>query len=264
MRRHCVRCGLLRRKITVTVLAAFIEADRQTDRCHLCRCVGLVAYVPILEASEAIKDTNAYAKAQFHVLQECIGALLQKIEVRAKNGFCCSVGGENLLLFPRMGAMSLDTKERVKYFGQRSNRACSVCRLRNGRSILRRSKRQDPDIMKLLFRWANMSDVHTRVLSSQRARARATLLRHGWNYKRRCRLCDHAHDCLVHVPEFPRTPFGGLCHFERMHTFFIAYCDYLMDLLTSLVLPGMKHQVYFMQLWFSLMPCTSLLIDTCI
>ena len=49
---------------------------------------------------------------------------------------------------------------------------------------------------------------------------------------------------LVHVPEFPRTPFGGLCHFERMHTFFIAYCDYLMDLLTALVLPDMKHKVY--------------------
>ena len=206
--------------------------------------VGLVAYMPIIEVSEAIKDTNAYANAQFHVLQECIGAIVQQIEVRAKNGFFCSVEGEERLLFPRIGAMSLDTKERVKYFGQRSNRACSFCRLRNGRSILRNSRRQDPDILKVLFQWAHLSDVHTQVLSSQRARARATLLRHGWNYKRRCRLCDHAHNCLVHVPEFPRTPFGGLCHFERMHTFFIAYCDYLMDLLTALVLPDMKHKVY--------------------
>lgn len=214
--------------------------------------VGLVGYMPIIEVSEAIKDTKAYENAQFHVLQECIGAIVQRIEVRAQHGFWCSVEGENRLLFPRIGAMSLDTKERVKYFGQRSNRTCAFCRLRNGRSIHRRSKRQDPDIMKLLFRWAHRSDVHTRVLGSQRARARATLFRHGWNYKRRCRLCDHAHNCLVHVPEFPPTPFGGLCHFERMHTFFIAYCDYLMDLLTSLVLPDMKHKVHFMQLCFDL------------
>ena len=204
--------------------------------------VGLVAYLPVLEVSASLKETDAYDDASFHILQECIKYIVERIETLAKHGFTCWLNGVKRLLFPRLGAMSLDSKERTKYFGQRSHRACSFCRLRNGRSIFRGSRRQDPDIMNLLFRWAN-SDAHTRVTISQRAQARATLLRHGWKYKRRCRLLDVARTCLVHVPQFPPTPFGGLCHFERMHTFFIAYCDYAMELLTALVLPSMKHKV---------------------
>ena len=138
--------------------------------------------------------------------------------------------------------MSLDTKERVKYFGQRSDRSCGYCRLRNGRSTMRGSKRQDPDIMNLLFRWATMQ-ANNRTTISQRARARSTLLRHGWNYKRKCRLLQFARTCLVNVPQFTELPYGGLCHFERMHTFFIAYCDYLVDLVVSLVKPEMKSKV---------------------
>lgn len=204
--------------------------------------VGLVGYLPVLEVSQALKETDDYANATWHLLQECIGHIVTHIETLSVHGFTCTVNGAKRLLFPRLGAMSLDTKERTKYFGQRSQRACAFCRLRNGRSIFRGSKRQDPDILQLLFRWA-LSDAHTGVTISQRARARSTLLRHGWKYKRRCRLCDFAHNCLVHVPQFPRTLFGGLCHFERMHTFFIAYCDYLMELLTVLVSTDMKHKV---------------------
>ena len=138
--------------------------------------------------------------------------------------------------------MSLDTKERVKYFGQRSDRSCGYCRLRNGRSTMRGSKRQDPDIMNLLFRWATMQ-ANNRTTISQRARARSTLLRHGWNYKRKCRLLQFARTCLVNVSQFTELPYGALCHFERMHTFFIAYCDYLVDLVVSLVRPEMKSKV---------------------
>jgi len=97
--------------------------------------------------------------------------------------------------------------------------------------------------MNLLFRWAN-SDAHDRVTISQRARARKTLFRHGWKYQKRCRLCDVARTCLVNVPEFPPRPFGACCHYERMHTFFIAYCDYALELLAVLVLPDMKNKVH--------------------
>jgi hypothetical protein len=204
--------------------------------------VGLVTYLPVLEVSAALKETPEYDDASFHMLQECIKCIVRRIETLAEHGFTCVLGGVKRLLFPRLGAMTLDSKERNKYFGQRSHRACSFCRLRNGRSIFRGSKRQDPDIMRLLFRWAN-SEAHTQVTISQRARARATLLRHGWRYKRRCRLCDVARICLVHVPQFPRTPFGALCHYERLHTFFIAYCDYTLESLTALVLPNMKNKV---------------------
>ena len=219
--------------------------------------VGLVGYLPKIEVSEAIKDTKGFDKAlesaQFYLLQECIGQILKCIENRSEHGFRCVLDGVVRLFFTRLGAMTLDTKERVKYFGQRSDRSCAYCRLRNGRSIHRRAKRQDPDIIELLLRWA-WSNANTRVSISQRARARATLLRHGWNYKNRCRLTDFARTCLVNVPHFPKTIFGGLCHFERMHTFFIAYCDYLMELLTCLVLPRMKFKVIFSlppaNLWF--------------
>ena len=88
-----------------------------------------------------------------------------------------------------------------------------------------------------------MEDADNRLRISQRARARATLLRHGWNYKKKCRVLQFARKCLVNVPQFPALPYGALCHFERMHTFFIAYCDYLMDLLVSLVRPNMRSKV---------------------
>ena len=206
--------------------------------------VGLVGYVPKIEVSEAEKETNEYKDAKFYVLQECIGQIIQCIENRSQHGFRCSIDGVTRLLFPRLGAMSLDTKEeRVKYFGQRSDRSCGYCRLRNGRSALRRSKRQDPDILNLLLRWATMEDAGNRLRISQRARARATLLRHGWNYKKKCRILQFARKCLVNVSQFPALPYGALCHFERMHTFFIAYCDYLMDLLVKLVQPDMRSKV---------------------
>ena len=204
--------------------------------------VGLLAYVPKIEASEGATETTKYEDAKHYVLQECIGQIIRCIENRSKHGFRCSVDGVTRLLFPRLAAMSLDTKERVKYFGQRSDRSCGFCRLRNGRSLLRGCKRQDPDILNLLFRWATM-DADTRIKISQRARARASLLRHGWNYKKKCRLLQFASTCLVNVSQFPELPYGALCHFERMHTFFIAYCDYLMDLLVSLVLPDTRSKV---------------------
>ena len=46
---------------------------------------------------------------------------------------------------------------------------------------------------------------------------------------------DVALHCLVDTPQFPNTPFSGLCHYERMHTFFINYCTYLLEILSELV-----------------------------
>ena len=138
--------------------------------------------------------------------------------------------------------MSLDTKERQLYFGLRSVRGCGICRMRNGRSACRRARRQDPEVLGIYFDWAK-SDTRTQVAISQRARARASLLRRGFMYKWRCRLCDVANACLVHIPPFPKTVFAGLCQYERMHTFYIAYCDYLTELLVSCVKKDMKFKV---------------------
>ena len=144
--------------------------------------------------------------------------------------------------FPRLGAMSLDTKERQAYYGMKSHRTCGTCKFRNGRSAARRARRQDPDVLALYFNWAT-SEAHTRARISQRSRARHSLSRHGWLWKFRCRLCDFANSCLVHIPQFPKTAFAGLCQYERMHTFYIAFCDYTTNLLTACVKKNMKVKV---------------------
>ena len=138
--------------------------------------------------------------------------------------------------------MTLDTIERIKYFGLRGIHACGCCRLRNGRSATRRASRHDPEIIQLLFQWATR-ECHSRERISQRAKARSKLLRHGFNYKFRCRLRDFAAHCLVHVPELPTSAFAGLCAYERLHTFFIAYCQYLTDSLAACVLPHMRSKI---------------------
>ena len=78
----------------------------------------------------------------------------------------------------------------------------------------------------------------------QRARARASLLRHGFDYKTRCRLHEFVSHGLVEIPQLPKTPFAGLCQYERMHTFYINYCSYLMDLLCKCVKSDMKAVVH--------------------
>ena len=81
--------------------------------------VGLVAYLPELEVSNTLKDLDAYKPCKHYLLQQCIGHILSSIESRARYGFKACIAGIDRILFPRLGAMSLDTKERVKYFGLR-------------------------------------------------------------------------------------------------------------------------------------------------
>ena len=131
--------------------------------------------------------------------------------------------------------MTLDTIERVKYFGLRNVRSCGFCRLRNGRSITRRSRRQDPRLLNLLYGWAT-SQARTRPRISQRARAREKLLRHGWKWDSRCRLFEFASACLVNFPSLPEAAYAGLIAPDRMHAFFIAYCSYTLDALAACVL----------------------------
>ena len=167
----------------------------------------------------------------------CIARVVSRIEARATYGFRCVLDGRTHVYFPKLGGMSLDTKERQKYFGLRSQRACGFCRLRNGRSAARVGRRQDQQLLNLLLRWAH-TDAEgpgSRARKSQRAKARAKLYRHGWDYKKPCRLMQFARSCLVHITRFGPVPYAGLIHFERLHVFFINYCDYAMHHLAKLV-----------------------------
>ena len=201
--------------------------------------VGLVGYLPVLEVSPTLKDTSAYKDCAHYLLQQCIGHVLTKIECKARYGFKAKVDGQERILFPRLGAMTLDTKERVKYFGLRSDRTCGFCRLRYGRSVTRKSTRHDADVMKLMFTWAKREDCN-QVQISQRSKARKSLARHGWMYKRECLLNHFARHCLVHIPQFGKVPYAGLIHFDRMHTFFLNFCTYLMESLVPLVIDPVK------------------------
>ena len=156
--------------------------------------------------------------------------------------FAATLNGTERLFFPRLGAMTLDTPERIKYFGLTGNHACGSCRLRNGRSAARRASRHDPDVIQLLFQWATR-EVHSMDRISQRSKARKKLRRHGFDYKNLCTLHVHAKHCLVYIPELPSRLFGGLCAFERLHLFYINYCQYLTDSLALCVLPHMRYKI---------------------
>ena len=128
--------------------------------------------------------------------------------------------------------MSLDTPERVKYFGLRNKQSCGICRRRWGRSFARKGTDHCPQEIENLYTLAN-DDATTRPQKRNRKRARDRLHRHGLNYTKRCRLTDFAKVSLVQVdPEHPRL-FGGLVRYERMHVYFIGYCTYLIDLLVK-------------------------------
>lgn len=197
--------------------------------------VGLVGYIPKLDVPAGYHTHQNYVDANNHVLQTCIGFLLDNIEARAKYGFQCTMGEETMFFFARLGVMSLDTPERVKYFGLRNNHSCGMCRKRNGRSNARVSTFHNPSVIERLLDTACNEDVQGQLQRTSRKRAREKLLRHGLDYKKRCRLGKHVKVALVRVDDFGDRMFGGLCRYERMHVYFINYCTYLLDLLVKSV-----------------------------
>ena len=71
--------------------------------------------------------------------------------------------------------------------------------------------------------------MHTRPLQRRRKRFREQLGRHGFDYKKRCRLTQHAEHCLVNIPEFQPTLFGGLVRWECMHVYYIGFCSWCLE-----------------------------------
>ena len=141
-------------------------------------------------------------------------------------------------LFPRLGAMTLDTIERVKYFGLRNVSSCGMCRKRWGRSAARRSTFHKPEHVAAQYDIANAMSR----MGGRRKRARDQLHRHGFDYTRRCRVTDQAPHCLVHVDKFGPRLFGGLCRYERMHVYYQNYCNYAMETIIPCV--HKKHYAY--------------------
>jgi len=90
------------------------------------------------------------------------------------------------------------------------------------------------------------AEVHTRPLIAARKRARDKLHRHGYAYKKRCRLMDHADRCLLktrHYGLYTRPMHAGLFHFEAMHVYFINFCTYCLEMVAKLVPPSQYGNV---------------------
>ena len=175
--------------------------------------------------------------------QTCIGHVLDVIESRARTGIKCKIGNTTMMLFPRLGAMSLDSPERVKYFGLTGYHSCGICRLRKGRSVTRRATRHNPTQISCLYDEAT-ADVRTLPLKRIRKRKRNQLARRGFDFTKRCRLTDHADRCLVHIPEFQPTIFGGCVRYEAMHIYFIGYCGWLLETFVQCVMTGSDVRAY--------------------
>ena len=113
--------------------------------------IGSVGYLPYVEVSEGYKTHTNFIKARHHVLQTCIGQILKCINNASRHGFFGNIGSTKVHFVPCLGMLTLDTLERVKYFGLRSVRACGICRLRKDRSVVRKATRHDPAQIKRLY-----------------------------------------------------------------------------------------------------------------
>ena len=86
---------------------------------------GLVGYLPKLDVSKAHKKkyNTRFFNAKSHVMQRCIGAILDEIENVSEHGFSADVGGERIRVHPFLVAIQVDSKERKTYFGLKSDRS---------------------------------------------------------------------------------------------------------------------------------------------
>ena len=83
---------------------------------------GLVGFVPQMEVPASFKDTEAFRSARAHILQECVGAILDELENVATGGFTAYIGKERMHFQPFLVAVRVDSKERKTYFGLKSDR----------------------------------------------------------------------------------------------------------------------------------------------
>ena len=205
---------------------------------------GFLAYLHVLHVDLHVLHVDLHKLLHMYVSysQTCVGLVLDVIESRARTGIKCRIGNEVMVLFPRLGAMSIDSPERVKYFGMTGFHSCGICRLRKGRSVTRRATRHNPTQISRLYDDAT-ADVRTRPLQRIRKRKRQQLSRWGFDFTKRCRLTDHANRCLVHIPEFQPTLFGGCVRYEAMHIYFIGYCGWLLETLVQCVPGSMRTYV---------------------
>lgn len=85
---------------------------------------GLVGFVPAIEVPKFFREKfyKLYLRAKAHVMQRCIGAVIDEIEAVARDGFVVDLGGRRTRVHPWLAALRVDSKERKTYFGLKSDR----------------------------------------------------------------------------------------------------------------------------------------------
>ena len=87
---------------------------------------GLVGFMPNIDVPKSFTNNPAYLDARAYVVQECIGAILDEIENVQESGFTARIQRLGMVTFhPFLLAVRVDSKERKKYFGLKSDRSCS-------------------------------------------------------------------------------------------------------------------------------------------
>ena len=192
----------------------------------------LVAYMPSLDVPKVFKlRKKRFLLARAHVVQRCIGAILDELEAVSRDGFAARIGGETIRLHPFLVAVRVDSKERKTYFGLKSDRSCAICRFRKGWSSLRRGTTHRKDHMQRNWNLAIDTPTTRRrnVLGRAQKRAREQLCRHGFHKKQRCTLLDHANSILVRDPNQQiQLLFAGLIFNDLLH-WLLNCCDYAFD-----------------------------------
>ena len=88
---------------------------------------GLVGFIPQIEVATSFKETETFRAVRAHILQECIGAVLDELDNVVDGGFTAYVGKRLLHFQPFLLAVRVDSKERKSYFGLKSDRYTYMC-----------------------------------------------------------------------------------------------------------------------------------------
>ena len=83
---------------------------------------GLVGFLPRLDVPASVQSTEQFRSARAHIMQECIGAILDELENVSDHGFTARLGKEIMYFKPFLVAIRVDSKERKTYFGLKSDR----------------------------------------------------------------------------------------------------------------------------------------------
>ena len=104
-----------------------------------------IMYMNHLPVFGSNRDTENFRLARHHLYQEIVASVVGVVERVQRNGVVCSLptGPNNeevtWTLLPVVVAAQFDTKERYKFFANRSERCCAICSgPRKGRSSFRR------------------------------------------------------------------------------------------------------------------------------